>query len=107
MVPGLISAGTTGRTYVKALVGDPDKWQDDAEILRCNPLCSISDRFRDRLLAERDAALKDETLIRKFCAYRLNVLACIIHEGPDSTAKGRDRRRNGSRTSPPASGAGV
>ena len=67
MVPGLISAGTTGRTYVKALVGsetpasaDPDKWQDDAEILRCNPLCSISDRFRDRLLAERDAALKDE-----------------------------------------------
>lgn len=74
MVPGLISAGTTGRTYVKALVGDPDKWQDDAEILRCNPLCSISDRFRDRLLAERDAALKDETLIRKFCAYRLNVL---------------------------------
>ena len=34
-------------------------------------------------------------------------LACIIHEGPDSTAKGRDRRRNGSRTSPPASGAGV
>ncbi len=35
------------------------------------------------------------------------VLACIIHEGPDSTAKGRDRRRNGSRTSPPASGAGV
>ena len=34
-------------------------------------------------------------------------LACIIHEGPDSTAKGRDRRRNGSRTSSPASGAGV
>ena len=34
-------------------------------------------------------------------------LACIIHEGPDSTAKGRDRRRNGSRTSPPASAAGV
>ena len=32
---------------------------------------------------------------------------CIIHEGPDSTAKGRDRRRNGSRTSSPASGAGV
>ena len=32
-------------------------------------------------------------------------LTCIIHEGPDSTAKGRDRRRNGSRTSPPASGA--
>ena len=28
-------------------------------------------------------------------------------EGPDSTAKGRDRRRNGSRTSLPASGAGV
>ena len=28
-------------------------------------------------------------------------------EGPDSTAKGRDRRRNGSRTSSPASGAGV
>ncbi len=36
-----------------------------------------------------------------------STLACIIHEGPDSTAKGRDRRRNGSRTSPPASGAGV
>ena len=34
-------------------------------------------------------------------------LTCIIHEGPDSTAKGRDRRRNGSRTSSPASGAGV
>ena len=34
-------------------------------------------------------------------------LTCIIHEGPDSTAKGRDRRRNGSRTSLPASGAGV
>ena len=37
----------------------------------------------------------------------LNKLTCIIHEGPDSTAKGRDRRRNGSRTSLPASGAGV
>ena len=36
-----------------------------------------------------------------------DALACIIHEGPDSTAKGRDRRRNGSRTSLPASGAGV
>ncbi len=36
-----------------------------------------------------------------------NRLTCIIHEGPDSTAKGRDRRRKGSRTSPPASGVGV
>ena len=39
--------------------------------------------------------------------YRMFTLTCIIHEGPDSTAKGRDRRRNGSRTSLPASGAGV
>ena len=39
--------------------------------------------------------------------YLVEHLACIIHEGPDSTAKGRDRRRNGSRTSSPASGAGV
>ena len=37
----------------------------------------------------------------------LRAKTCIIHEGPDSTAKGRDRRRNGSRTSLPASGAGV
>ena len=28
---------------------------------------------------------------------KTTILTCIIHEGPDSTAKGRDRRRNGSR----------
>ena len=48
----------------------------------------------------RDAADECDHLVRW-------MLACIIHEGPDSTAKGRDRRRKGSRTSPPASGAGV
>ena len=41
------------------------------------------------------------------CSGPLGGLACIIHENPDSTAKGRDRRRNGSRTSSSASGAGV
>ena len=57
------------------------------------------DRGKQRLLIEAD----DVQVARD----RRIALACIIHEGPDSTAKGRDRRRNGSRTSPPASGAGV
>lgn len=69
----LIDAGSRGRTYVQAIKGDPEKWDDWREIRRCNPLTAISKEFRDKLREELEAAKSDTRLKARFLSYRLNV----------------------------------
>ena len=69
----LVNDGTHGSTYVQALRGDPEKWDQWPEIRRCNPLTAISPEFRKKLLEERDEARKDSRLKARFLSYRLNV----------------------------------
>ena len=69
----LIADGSRGSTYVQALQGAPDKWDQWGEIRRCNPLTAISADFRRKLLEERDAARRDSRLKARFLSYRLNV----------------------------------
>ena len=55
----LVADGSHASTYVQALQGDPDKWDQWPEIRRCNPLTAISADFRRKLLEERDAARRE------------------------------------------------
>ena len=68
----LIADGSHHSTYVQALRGDPEKWDQWGEIRRCNPLTAISPSFRRKLLEERDAARLDTRLKARFLSYRLN-----------------------------------
>ena len=69
----MIADGSKGSTYVQALQGDAERWDQWPEIRRCNPLCNISPTFRRKLLEERDAARVDSRLKARFLSYRLNV----------------------------------
>ena len=71
--PDLIDDGTYGSTYVQALQGDPEKWEQWPEIRRCNPLVAVDAKFRRKLLEERDKARADTRLKARFLSYRLNV----------------------------------
>ena len=66
----LIEGGSHGSTYVQALQGNPEKWDQWAEIRRCNPLSSYPE-LRKKLLEERDAARADSRLKARFLSYRL------------------------------------
>ena len=68
-----LATGKGDADYTMSLQGDVERWDDEAEILRVNPLTAISDTFRAKLLKERDAALSDERLKPRFLSYRLNV----------------------------------
>ena len=70
--PELIKAGTSGRTFVEALQGDPERWDQWPAIRKANPLTAISASFRAKLLEERDAARGDSRLRARFMSYRLN-----------------------------------
>ena len=69
----LIDDGTHGSTYVQALRGDPERWDQWPEIRRINPLTAISADFRRKLLEERDKARADTRLKARFLSYRANV----------------------------------
>lgn len=69
----LVEDGSHGSTYVQALRGDPERWDQWPEIRRCNPLTAVSPEFRRKLLEERDAARKDARLKARFLSYRLNL----------------------------------
>ena len=69
----LVEAGTRGTTYVQALRGNAERWDQWPEIRRCNPLTAISGDFRRKLLQERDAARADTRLKARFLSYRLNI----------------------------------
>ena len=71
----LVKGGSNGSTYVQALQGNPERWDQWPEIRRCNPLTAISADFRRKLLQERDAARRDSRLKARFLSYRLNVPA--------------------------------
>ena len=69
----LVNDGPTDTTYVQSLQGNTEKWDQWAEIRRCNPLTAISGDFRRRLLVERDDARLDSRLKGRFLSFRLNV----------------------------------
>ena len=69
----MIADGGRGTTYVQALQGDPERWDQWPEIRRVNPLTAISADFRRKLLEERDKARADSRLKARFMSYRLNV----------------------------------
>ena len=71
--PQLIEAGSRGSRYVQALQGDPEKWDQWAEIRRCNPLVTSFPETRAGLLEERDEARADSRLKAAFLSYRMNV----------------------------------
>ena len=70
--PALIKRGSHGSTYVQALQGDVEKWDQWSEIKRCNPLTAISKEFVNKLLEERAEARKDSRLRARFLSFRLN-----------------------------------
>ena len=69
----LVRDGTKGSTYVHAIQGEIDGWDQWATIRKANPLTAISADFRAQLLEERDAARLDSRLKARFLSYRLNV----------------------------------
>ena len=73
----MVEDGSSGSTYVQALQGDREKWDQLSEIRRCNPLTNLPGHdgaaFRKKLLEERDSARKDSRLLARFLSYRLNV----------------------------------
>ena len=68
----LVNDGSVDTTYVQALQGKVEAWDQWGEIRRCNPLTAISGDFRKHLLVERDAARLDSRLKARFLSYRLN-----------------------------------
>ena len=68
----LIDGGSEASTYVMALRGDRKRWDQWAEIRRCNPLMSSFADSRRKLLEERDAARRDSRSKARFLSYRLN-----------------------------------
>ena len=57
---------------MQALQGDPETWDEWAEIRRCNPLMSKFPESKATLLEERDAARRDTRLKARFLSYRQN-----------------------------------
>ena len=71
--PAMVKDGSRGSTYVQALQGDPERWDEWREIQRVNPLVAVDAKFRKKLLEERDAARRDSRLKSRFLSYRMNV----------------------------------
>ena len=69
----LVDAGSAGSVYVQALRGNPEKWNSWREIMRVNPLASVSPELRAKLREERAQAQGDTRLKARFLSYRLNV----------------------------------
>ena len=70
--PELVGKGSHGRTYVQALIGDAQKWDQWREIRRVNPLVAKFAASRRKILDERDAARGDTRLMARFAGTRLN-----------------------------------
>ena len=69
----MIRNGTGASTYVQALQGRREKWDQWPEIRRVNPLTAVSATFRKKLIEERNAARGDSRLKARFLSYRLNL----------------------------------
>ena len=69
----MAESGSIGSTFAMLRqCDDLERWDDWGMIRRCNPLAEISQRFRDKLKQERDAARTDSQLKARFLSYRLN-----------------------------------
>ena len=69
----LVKGGTQASTFVQALVGDAQKWDQWPTIQKVNPLKAKYAESRAVLREERDAARRDSRLKARFLSYRLNV----------------------------------
>ena len=69
----LLDGGSHDGTYVQELKGNLEKWDQWSEVLRCNPLASISPEFRKRLRQELWEARRDERKKSRFLSFRLNL----------------------------------
>ena len=69
----LVNGGSRKSTYVMALRADPERWAEEDEIKRCNPLTEVDEGFLRKLKQERDDALGDSRLKARFLSYRLNI----------------------------------
>jgi len=73
----MVAGGSHGSTYVQALQGDRERWDQWQEIRRCNPLTNLPGkegaRLRKKLLERRADAQRDSRLKARFLSYRLNV----------------------------------
>ena len=100
----MVSAGTGGSRYVQAIQGDAKRWDQWAEIRRCNPLTAVSGEFRQKLIEERDEARRDSRLKARFLSYRLN-----LPSGDESTVLLTidDWERSAARPVPPRQGLPV
>ena len=100
----LVARGSHDSTYVMSLVGDSDRWAEDEEIARCNPLMWKYKRSRKKLLLERDEARDDPAKHAEFLSFRLNLPTA------DSTTKlipVDDWKRTLARPVPPRKGTPV
>ena len=72
----LIADGSQGSTYVQALQGDPECWDQWSEIRRVNPLANLPGAdgavLRAKLRERRAQAWRDTRLKARFLSYRLN-----------------------------------
>ena len=72
----LIADGSQGSTYVQALQGDPERWDQWPEIRRVNPLANLPGAdgavLRAKLRERRAQAWRDTRLKARFLSYRLN-----------------------------------
>ena len=69
----LVADGTNGRTWVYAIQGRSEKWDQASEIRRCSPLSWTFPKSRAKLLEQRDRARSDPRERAAFLSYRLNV----------------------------------
>ena len=69
----LVKRGTHGRTYVQAIQGVLDRWDQASEIRRCSPLSWSFPAARAKLLEQRNEARQDSAARAWFCSYRLNL----------------------------------
>ena len=68
-----IEQGSSDGKHVALIAADPQKWESFDEVLRVNPVASISTYLRKTLEREHKVALESERAARTFRQYRLNI----------------------------------
>ena len=71
--PGLVQAGSGGSTYVQALQGRPDRWDDWREIKRVNPAGGGVGGVRGEAARGTGRGPDGSRLRARFLSYRLNL----------------------------------
>lgn len=76
----LLDNGTGGNVFVKEISGDPDKWREWREVLRCNPLIRRYPESKRLLRAQFEKALTNSRDEASFKSYRMNIPTDNPHE---------------------------